>query len=130
MPTYIYECPLCLKQEDIFHSMSEVDNPSEETQIKTSCNESTCPCILEGSGCLEKISLGTSWKRVPTTPHLLNMDGGTTVSEKDLLKKKQKERSNRSKLHFKKEIMPKLPDSDKRRFEKSLSHIDTKKKLK
>lgn len=43
MPTYDYKCPICDLLVEVQHSISELDNPSEETVKQISCNEHTCP---------------------------------------------------------------------------------------
>lgn len=126
MPIYLYECPNCGKQEDVLHSMAEIDNPSEEIQQQTSCCEHTCPFVTEGN---KKIipEYGLPWKKLITTPHIANSLGGTTVSDKTMLAKKQQERKLRSRKNFKAEVLPKMEDgADKQHFTKKFKDLDTR----
>lgn len=66
--------------------MSECDSPSDNLQIKTSCNDYTCPDINKGE-------FGIAWKRVPSC-NLMYFGTGTydngglkTLEEKTKYKK-------------------------------------------
>lgn len=67
---YVYKCPACSKETEVEHSMNEVDNPSVETQLKTSCNANTC----QGH---EDTSEGLKWHRVPQVVNQLTYGQGT-----------------------------------------------------
>ena len=105
MPFYDYYCNKCETTIELEHSMNESDK------------ERYCEC-------------GNTLKRVYHVPTIKGMSGGSIRTEKELLKMKQKQRSDRSKLHFKKEVLPTLDQGEKRFFEKKLKHIDASKKLK
>lgn len=94
---YEYECTECGARKDVLHSYDELKSPSEET-----LKEITCHGVMV---------------RLFSAPHLANMQGGTTVSEKVLLAQKQEQRKTRSRAHFKNDVLPKLKGSDRRYFE-------------
>lgn len=79
MNTYLYRCPRCGKEDEVRHSISECDNPSEETALRTSCNQNTCEN--------EHAAIGESWVRVPQLTNFLSfgsgdlMKGGTLSQE-------------------------------------------------
>jgi len=79
MPEYIYRCSICKREEEVSHSMSECDNPSKETIMKTTCNEITCS--------RHDSIYGNEWKKVPQLTSFLSfgsgdgMKGGTLSKE-------------------------------------------------
>lgn len=108
MPIYVYKCSECDQIQEILHPMSEVGE------------ERMCSCKKQGK-----------LQRTYTAVNIRGMSGGKIRSEQELLKMKQKEKSERSKLHFKKEVLPTIKSPGERRFfEKRLKHIDANKKLK
>jgi hypothetical protein len=115
MPTYHHACLYCKAKIEIDYSMKYVDNEDEMPQLikdQVSCNVNTCfkkkPLLEPGM-----------WPRIPYALHLFGMQGGTSVPEGQLLKEKQKQRSTRSRAHFKNEVLPKIKDPGERRhFEK------------
>jgi len=114
MPIYTYQCPNCKKEEDISHSMDECDSPSEETQLKTSCNSNTCDLARSLDKDTEVIpEYGLQWKRVITAPTLLGMSSGSSGDPKASLKKKQRQRKIRSKRNFRDEVLPTLDETPK-----------------
>ena len=87
MPLYQYYCDTCHKEVEIFHSMSEIDNPSEETQIATSCNATTC----KGH---EDAVLGRPMRRIFGTPAVLKFGHGSG-NKGGLLSKEEKSKAYR-----------------------------------
>lgn len=91
MPTYDYVCPNCKAiQEDVIHSISELDNPSPET-----LQEITCYCKKMGTK-MELTFLTPPSIKTPTRSRLLNVS-----------------REKRNKDHFNKEILPDLEQDAK-----------------
>lgn len=109
MPTYCYQCPEegCENGGEIFHNMSEIDNPSQELIAQTTCAEHGC-----------------RMKRVPQESVLMGFMNGTSVDEKTLLNAKQQQRKLRSRLHFKNDVMNTLKDpGDKKYFENKYKNL-------
>jgi len=103
MPIYEYACQhkRCKYTKDVLHTVAELKEPSEET-----LKEITCP----KHGVMQ---------RQMSVPHLANMKGGVSVSEKELLADKQARLKKRSRMHFKNDVLPDLPDRQvKKHFEK------------
>lgn len=96
MPTYDYKCPICDLLVEVQHSISELDNPSEETVKQISCNEHTCPKLksLDGKNIPQ---YGTMFKKQVSVA-AFNSFGSLPSNEK---KKVLQKRSNE---HFKREI--------------------------
>lgn len=93
MPTYDYSCPNCgTVKEDVFHSIAELESPSEET-----LSEITCKCKPKGVRMILGYFNPPSIK-TPTINRFLNND-----------------RKKRNKKHFEKEVLPTLPDRDSKR---------------
>ena len=114
MPNYEYQCPLCLIGEEIQHSMSEIDNPSEETQMKTSCNETTCPNAHDGE-------YGTAWKRVPSMPNLLYFGTGThSKGGLKTLDEKSKYAKERATIQSNKDGLPERKHEDAKQIKKQV----------
>lgn len=92
------------------------------------CHYSNCGHKMEVSVPIDKISSykpkkcpkhGVKLTRRYYAPHLANMSGGSTTSEKELLKKKQEYKKMRSRVHFKNTKLDKITDPHERRhFEK------------
>lgn len=78
MPTYLYEDEKTGFQKDVFHSIAEIDNPSEETIKETTYK-------------------GRRMKKMPTAPNFLKFDNLPNHEKTKILKK-------RSHNHYKKEI--------------------------
>ena len=73
MPLYNYKCPVCFKQQSILHSMSECDEPNEDTILKTTCNPNTCEAMKhDESG----VVYGTQWNRIPQPTSFLQFGQG------------------------------------------------------
>lgn len=85
MPQYNYFCPVkgCRKNKEVIHLMSECDTPSEDLIKETTCTKHN-----------------VRMQRQIFEPMLGRQKGGSTVSEKELLKDKQKQRKLRSKIEF------------------------------
>lgn len=78
MANYTYSCPSCGHTEDVTHPITDCDTPSVKTQLKTSCNGYTCPVVKRGLlSSDQNVSLGTAWKRVPTSANFLSFGSGT-----------------------------------------------------
>lgn len=97
MPTYVYKCPICSKQKEMNHRISEVDEPSEELIEDSSCGINTCDQVNQ----LDFVnSEGTRWERVP---QLFNgmLFGGSLNKEKKI-----KSLRARAEANYEKEIKP------------------------
>lgn len=81
MPRYDYYCSQCSYYQEVIHSMSECNSPSEKTLQLISCPDHG------------KMS------RQISTPHLANMKGGVSVNERVLLKDKQAALKQRARSH-------------------------------
>lgn len=131
MPRYDYYCEKCGLQVEVFHSIKECDDPSEDTQKQISCNENTCPLINNLQSSQEIVpSYGQCFKRGVCAPNIHGVVGGSSVGQRGVLLKKQKERKLRSRKHFKKEIMPTLDKPDRQHFEKKYKDLDVRGQLK
>lgn len=95
MPTYCYQCSKCTKAIEIFHSMSEVDKPTEETIEQTTCKKHG------------------RMKRVPQLPQLMGSSEGTFKNEAQLRQEKKAQRKQRSRMHFKNEVLPHMKETPK-----------------
>lgn len=91
---YTYRCPTCQHIEEVEHRMSEIDSPTEETILKTTCNEVTCPVYKQG--CEDEtqggIIFGTQWNRVPQVPNFLRFGTGDRNKGGTLSKEEKSER--------------------------------------
>ena len=131
MPRYDYYCDKCGLQVEVFHSIAECDNPSQETQKQISCNENTCPLVKNLQSSQEIVpSYGHCFKRGVCAPNIHGVVGGSSVGQRGVLLKKQKERKLRSRKHFKKEIMPTLDKPDRQHFENKYKDLDVRGQLK
>lgn len=91
MPFYDYSCPNCTNiQEDVFHSIAELNDPSPETK-----KEITCYCKKNGT-IMEIVFLTPPSIKTPTRSRLLNVS-----------------RKKRNKDHFNREILPDLEQDSK-----------------
>ncbi len=101
MPSYTYYCPHkgCKKTIDLWHLMSEIDQPGQDLVAKT-----TCP------------KHNIRMQRQIFEPVLQGSVGGTFPKEGDLLAQKQKQRKIRSKAQFINDEMNKVADRDSRRY--------------
>jgi predicted nucleic acid-binding Zn ribbon protein len=101
MPTYVYACPEegCENGGEVFHAISEIDNPKAETMDLITCREHGC-----------------RMNRVPQASVLMGFMNGTSVDEKTLLDAKVKAKKERSRLHFKNDVLPTLPKQEQKYF--------------
>lgn len=111
MPKYVYRCPQCGIEEEITHSMSEIDTPSCETIEKTTCNQYSCPQWENEFNSSTKV---IEWDRIPQCFNFAGSDPIKNNPQK--MKKHIKERKIRSKKHFKKEVMPEIGGVDRLHF--------------
>jgi len=97
MPNYQHHCSKCQKYKEFNYSMSFIGKESElPEEIK---KEITCKHY-------------EIWPRVPFAPHIANQKGGTTVTQKELLKDKQAYAKKRSALHTKNEGYKDIKDPE------------------
>ena len=109
MPIYEYNCPKCdatfSNTKTVLHSISELDNPSEET-IK----EITCHCTKNGTR-MERCYITASYIKTPTNRVFIDAD-----------------RRKRNKKHFNKEVLPTLGQDEKiHHLKKAGYKVNTKK---
>lgn len=120
MPVYVYKCGICDLTVELHHSMSEIDNPSDELKKKTTCpQDEICNDIIEyayGQSHVPPEKL--NFKRVPQAPILHGFVNGTSMKGQEKIQAIQAERKKRSVDNFKKEVMPTLPKREKKYFEK------------
>jgi hypothetical protein len=90
MPEYIYRCPKCGVEREVMHSMSEIDKPSEETQLETSCNPITCQDFNNSD-------LGLKFERIPQSCNFGKFNLLSQADKATMLKK-------RSHDHYEKEV--------------------------
>jgi hypothetical protein len=101
---YEYRCSICERVEEVSHSMDEVDNPTKETILATTCNENTCKEPIH-----DHVVYGKQWKRVPSMPNLLYFGTGThSKGGLKTLDEKSKYADKRSSEHSKKEGIDEL----------------------
>ena len=116
MPNYVYRCQWCKKEIEVFHTMKEVDEPSEELLEKISCPLKE-DCVEKNlKHCAKDEDL--VFKRIPQMPQIMGMVNGSSLKGKERAQTIQKERKQRSHEHFKKEIYPTLPKAEKKFFDK------------
>ena len=120
MPVYLYKCKACGVTKEFAHSMSEVDEPTEETIQETSCHyDRDCRSNWESILGMElPTEQDFRFKRVPQSPVLHGFTNGTSVKGQEKTQAIQAERKKRSVDNFKKEVMPTLPKREKKYFEK------------
>lgn len=120
MPVYQHKCTNCPAKCELEYSMKYVGQENElpdDTIKQISCNRSSCKSRQR-----HKMSFHFTqkiWPRIPFASHIANVMGGVTVSESDLLKKKQDSRKARSRTHFKNEVLPTLSKQDQIAFKRS-----------
>jgi hypothetical protein len=103
MPEYQYQCPVegCENGGPMIHSMSQIDNPSASLIALTTCQEHQ-----------------VRMQRVPQESQLMGFMNGTSATEKEMLAVKQARLKQRSRLHFKNDVLPTLSDpGGKKHFE-------------
>ena len=120
MPTYDYKCQACGRVIEVVHSISQCENPSEQL-----LEQITCPfdrdCEVHWR---DRLGMEIPrdhelvFKRTVSEPNIMGSYGGSSLSGKEKLNTIQKERKQRSTDHFKKEVFPTLPKSEKKHFEK------------
>lgn len=131
MPRYDYYCEACGLQREVMHSIDECNDPTEETQKETSCNEYTCPVAKEPGKYKDVLAVyGSPFKRGVSAPNLHGVVGGRSLGQRAVLLEKQKERKIRSRKHFKKAIMPTLDKPDRQHFERKYKDLDVRGRLK
>lgn len=99
MPTYHHSCKFCKAHCEIEYPMKYVGKEEElpfTTLNKITCNINTCK---DKEKCKSGEFTFTLMPRIPFAPHIANQSGGTTVSEKTLLKKKQESLKQRAIAH-------------------------------
>ncbi len=119
MSTYFHKCLYCKAKREVDYPMACVgDEQKIDTSvlISISCTQITCKKKVPPEP-------GSIWPRIPYATHIANQSEGTTVSEKDLLKRKQKQRKLRSRLHFKNDILHTLSKQDQRMFKGKYDHL-------
>ena len=83
MPNYVYKCLGCGKTVEVFHSISEIDNPTEQT-----IEETTCPlnrdCLADWRTKIGSMELPSEqelrFDRVPQAPMIQGSYGGSILS--------------------------------------------------
>lgn len=85
MPTYDYSCTKCGNVKEVFHSISELEIPSEETLEEITC----CDRVMV------QAFITAPAVKTPTASHFITKD-----------------RKKRNKDHFKKEVLPSIIDKD------------------
>jgi hypothetical protein len=113
MPYYDYKCNTCDVEEEVTHDMILLEEMSDKQVDKLRCKNKDCA------------NYGEIMSRVYKAPTLGGSSGGTMMSEKQLMHKKQGERKLRSKKHFKREVLPDLNETPKimDHFEKKFKDI-------
>lgn len=119
MPTYVYQCGACGLKKEVFHSMAECDNPTDETLKKISCHyDQDCQISwAETKGVETPTGEEYIFKRVPQAVQIKGAYNGSSVSGAEKRATIKSERRQRSHQDFKKKIYPNLPKSEKRHFE-------------
>jgi hypothetical protein len=112
MARYQYRCPSCKQEKEVQHSMSEFDNPSEETARQITCNENTCTYPIN-----DHAVFGLAWKTVPTVPNLMYFGTGThDKGGMKTLEEKSKYAKNRATTQSNKEGLPDRKKEDAERI--------------
>lgn len=120
MPLYTYKCKACNKVKEVFHSISEIDDPSNETLEKISCpyDRDCASDWFKVLGMELPEFQDLKFQRVIHAPHLKGMYNATSLSGKEKREAIKSERSLRGSKHFKKTIYPNIPKSEKKIFDK------------
>lgn len=118
MPNYIYKCKACGGEKEVFHSISEIDNPTEETLQETSCPfDRDCEVSWRDKLGIElPDESDLRLRRVPQAPQVMGMYNGSSLSGEEKKAHIQKERKSRSHQDFLKNIYPAIPNAEKRFF--------------
>lgn len=97
--------------------MSDIDNPSEATILKTTCNANTCSIPPH-----ENAFLGTQWRRQVTMPNLMYFGTGThDTGGMKTLEEKSKYAKERSKIWSKNDGIDERKHEDKKAIKKQIS---------
>jgi hypothetical protein len=120
MPVYIYKCKWCGGTKEVVHSITEIDNPSEETLEETTCPyDRECRTNIEQHlGMETPTASDLKLVRVPQAPQLMGFVNGSSLKGSERNEEIQKERKKRSTEHFKKEIYPTIPRQEQNWFNK------------
>lgn len=101
MPDYNYYCNECHYGITVTHGMVAIEDLPNDIKKQLLCK--TEPCEQYNK------PLSRDYGGI----QLAGFAGGTSKTEKQLLKLKQKERKLRSKRHFKREVLPNLNETPK-----------------
>ena len=85
MPTYVYRCPRCEEEREIFHKMSEIDLPTEDVIRQTSCDGKNCVCKPDG----------LRWVKIPQVVAFNSFSSLSTPDKTALLKKRATDHYNK-----------------------------------
>ena len=120
MPTYDYKCKACGKVVEVFHNISEIDNPSEATIEKTSCpyDRDCIPNLAEKIGMEIPTENDLRFEHCISSPVIMGTYGGSSLSGAEKRATIHKERKERSRKDFKENIYPTLPKQEKKHFDK------------